>query len=1306
MSESGRISVNYVVNASEFNKNITQMKKNLQLCTQEVKNSAKEINLYGNNIQTLTSKQKAIQSAISQSEKIISAYSQNIEKNKAALTANKNELEKLAAKKKEANSAFKDAVKMYGEESEEAKKLKDSLDDVSEQYSIMQSKIKGNENAITSNTAQLEKQRGTLLDLKTQLKQTNQELELQSSKFIKASESFSSWGKKLESLGGSLSSIGGEAQKAGGVIVASASALAKLASGAETGFAKVNTLANDSGESLERYKESVYQLSNESGKSVNDLTDALYDAISAGVDYGDSVKFIEAANKVSVGGFTEVGDASNLLTQIMNIYGKTVEDVSKVSDQLFVVQEDGVVTVADLASNMGEAMTMGANYNVALEDILASYASLTKQGRTASTAQTQLKAMIQELGDTGSSVGKVLEEKTGKSFTALSQEGKTLYDCLKIVKDSCEGNEDAFNNLWSSTEAGLSAMSLLSNEGKYFNDTMKNLENSTGKTDKAFEKMANTSDFKFKKSLNQLKNEATKLGESLLPLMDTVSDGISKISSVISKANPETITAVAKFGALALAFGTLGKAAGGIISVLGKGAQGISTVLELAGKTKVLGSFSTALEGIEGGAGLATQGLAKLALGINPVTLGIGAFVTAAAVGFKEYNDVLESSSIKAKEDYNIIEQAVASLGGITLESKEQLIENGDVYSEWSSKVSESTQDVLEDIASKSQSINLAIDSIQFDGIITDSELQQTKAKVDDWANTIIEQINANKDPIYQAMYDLFNQDNLIDEQEQQILDGLNTTSAESTKIIQSNENEINGIIQTAQEERRSLTEDENRRIQELQKQSNEVALNNLNISNEEKEAASKQFWERCTQMTTKELSKQLTEEKSKMDENIAAIKEKYDEKIQNAKVAADHLNGVEKERVEEEIRIMQSNRDTEIQNENEKWQSIIAAGEQNHAKQMEKINQYTGEEMSQGDLKCKARLEQESQFYSNLNSITEDGVYQVYNTQTQSWDNLVVDVDEATGQIIAFAKTQADETGMHAGEIVGYNKQIENSMLDTQANWVVGVNRMIQSMSEYAGSVQNGEMTTDEAMAQIKADIDSGKISISDFGFTSESAFLQSARSMIDAKSKGDDLKSSLNNIPKKVETTVTVDTSDADTRIMSLREALAQISNTPWATTVTVNREENVTVTKTETVLQGNTLRGVTPGAAIGTVTSEDRVMQVNEMGEELIDNVTSTPYVLTRSVVGDTAYLPANTRVTNALMSRKTLSQQVDYKIEVAMSEFSKNLERTLINTFKKATVDKDVSIVMNNPNFIDKGSEKANINYIKNLFNSEK
>ena len=53
--------------------------------------------------------------------------------------------------------------------------------------------------------------------------------------------------------------------------------------------------------------------------------------------------------------------------------------------------------------------------------------------------------MIQELGKEGSKSSKILVEKTGKSFTTLMKEGNSLYDVLKIIKDSCQGNEDAFN---------------------------------------------------------------------------------------------------------------------------------------------------------------------------------------------------------------------------------------------------------------------------------------------------------------------------------------------------------------------------------------------------------------------------------------------------------------------------------------------------------------------------------------------------------------------------------------------------------------------------------------------------------------------------------------------------------------------------------------------------------------------------------------------------------------------------------------------------------------------------------------------
>lgn len=85
------------------------------------------------------------------------------------------------------------------------------------------------------------------------------------------------------------------------------------------------------------------------------------------------------------------------------------------------------------------------------------------------------------------------------------KEGNSLYDVLKIIKDSCQGNEDAFNNLWSSTEAGLSAMSLLSNEGEFFNQTLEDMANSAGLTDEAFNTIADTTEYKMKKSLNELK---------------------------------------------------------------------------------------------------------------------------------------------------------------------------------------------------------------------------------------------------------------------------------------------------------------------------------------------------------------------------------------------------------------------------------------------------------------------------------------------------------------------------------------------------------------------------------------------------------------------------------------------------------------------------------------------------------------------------------------------------------------------------------------------------------------------------------
>ena len=401
MSNGGTIALSFIINNSEFNSKISDMKKNLQTLQTACKNSAKEMDLYGKNLETLGKRHSTLNDAIKQAEKIMKTYQDGLTKNKTALSNNQTELTKLAAKKKELTAQYKNAVKVYGEESTQAKALKASLEQVANEYSTMSGKVKANENNIKNYTSQIEKTKGTILDLQSQLKTVSSEMEKQSNSFVKASQNFAAAGKTLEEAGGKISDLGGKVQQAGGMIVTAVAGLATLSAGFETGLHKVNTLAMDSAEGLEKYGDAVLQLSRDTGKSTTDLTDALYDAISAGVDYSESIEYMNQINKLAVGGFTDIGSASNLMTQIMNIYGKSVSDVTDVSDKLFLVQKNGVTTVADLAANMGDALTMGYNYNVSLEDILASYASLTKQGRDAASAQTQLKSVVQELGDTG-----------------------------------------------------------------------------------------------------------------------------------------------------------------------------------------------------------------------------------------------------------------------------------------------------------------------------------------------------------------------------------------------------------------------------------------------------------------------------------------------------------------------------------------------------------------------------------------------------------------------------------------------------------------------------------------------------------------------------------------------------------------------------------------------------------------------------------------------------------------------------------------------------------------------------------------
>lgn len=335
----------------------------------------------------------------------------------------------------------------------------------------------------------------------------------------------------------------------------------------ETAMAKVGTIADESQKPLGDMRNEILALSGETGKSVGELAEATYQAISASVATESAVDFVGTANKLAVGGFSDTTTAVDILTTAINAYGMSADDAAKISDVLITTQNLGKTSVAQLGASMGMVIPLAAAYNMNLEDLSASYALLTANGTQTAQATTYVKAALNELGSTSSVVGSTLKKKTGKTFAELMAEGNSLGDVLQVLADSVDGDTTAFNNMWSSSDAGVGMLSILNSGTSKYNSLVQAMEGSTGAATTAFEKMSETGEFAQQRFQNAIENLKIAIGDELAPeLMELQQSGADAMewATEFVKEHPEVVAAVT---ALAAALAVLAAALVGLLVV-------------------------------------------------------------------------------------------------------------------------------------------------------------------------------------------------------------------------------------------------------------------------------------------------------------------------------------------------------------------------------------------------------------------------------------------------------------------------------------------------------------------------------------------------------------------------------------------------------------------------------------------------------------------------------------------------------------------------------------------------------------------
>lgn len=455
-----------------------------------------------------------------------------------------------------------------------------------------------------------------------------------SSGFAQAQQQLNAMMDSTQAAGTRFQSAGKLMSQAGGILTKTVTlplaglgiAAVKSSMETESSMAKVNSILQLGGKEFNTYKGTIKDGANEIGLAYNKYADAAYDAISSGVKQADVTTFLTGANKLAVGGLTDLTSATNLLTTVQNAYGLGQKDLAHVSDVLIQTQNLGKVTVDELASSMGKIIPTAKGLCVSVDQLGAGYSIMTAKGIAGAEATTYMNSMFNELGKSGTKVDKALKEISGKSFKELMESGKSTGDVLQMLSDYAEKSGLSLTDLFGSSEAGKAALTLLSDGSKEFNDVLKQMEDSAGATDRAFQQLDNTSQRKLAKSMDTLKNALSDMGDVLLPLVANIADAVAKFAqwaTAMAQAHPQLaqITAViagvlAALGPLLLLLGSIAGAIGNLMPVLGALRTGFLIL-----KTLIMDSLIPALGTLWG---------FMLA---NPITLVIAA-VAALVAGF------------------------------------------------------------------------------------------------------------------------------------------------------------------------------------------------------------------------------------------------------------------------------------------------------------------------------------------------------------------------------------------------------------------------------------------------------------------------------------------------------------------------------------------------------------------------------------------------------------------------------------------------------------------------------------------------
>lgn len=290
---------------------------------------------------------------------------------------------------------------------------------------------------------------------------------------------------------------------------------------------------------VSKMQQEIISVSNETGVATSELSDGMYQVVSAFGDSADSINILETAAKSASAGGATTTDAINLLSAVTKAYGDTSNDaVNKVSDLAFETVKLGQTTFPELAQNMGKVTSMSNTLGVSQEELFGVFATGTGVVGGAAEVSTQLKAIYTKLQKPTKEMSKAMQSMGYETAQAMI-ESEGLQGTLDSISDYAKKKGTNLSVLYGSSNAANLATALTGDLSDGLTRKTQAMAEAAGMTDTAFGRQEQSIEKVEEKIKNLGENFKTQVGLAILPMVQNLAeDALPMIASAIEVLTP------------------------------------------------------------------------------------------------------------------------------------------------------------------------------------------------------------------------------------------------------------------------------------------------------------------------------------------------------------------------------------------------------------------------------------------------------------------------------------------------------------------------------------------------------------------------------------------------------------------------------------------------------------------------------------------------------------------------------------------------------------------------------------------------